>query len=246
MLYAVRANTADAIEIARQHFEQLQLHAGSFVVTHVKDGRVIRLSYIKECEYISELLIPEFNIGKQANSELCLVASSAQTYYRVATDCILCTSYYGLMNFEQVYAELIERNIEIPDIRPELLLLELVATIYETDAEYSLEKLTDKLIEIAKKRSLTPTSIVIPVLQIRECCSNLYLIVISANQQENLFISTAKGIAEILYVPNELLEYPYIRKIVENYKQITIKPGTALTTRLGQEEVWYSLTKLQE
>ncbi len=244
MLYCARAIGSENVEKVRRTFEELQLHAGSFIVSHVKNGRVIRIAFVNEHERIEELLIPEFNFAVFKSAEFCLVASSSRTLCRACTDSMLCVSFSGLINFETVYSLLVEKSIEPPDIRPELLLLELISTIYETDAEYSLERLSDKLIELSKGRRLSPDILVISVTQLRECCTNVYTIVISYTVNSNVFVRYSKGMSEILYIPTEYIDYPHVRKVLEKYDRIAFAKNTALCLRLGMDEVWFSLTKL--
>ncbi len=226
------------IEDFRKILEELKITSGSICTSCVGSKFIEKFTYVRSTDNISEVLIPDLNFAKNNCEELCITISDSYSMCRSCIDSVLCLTFKGIVSFINIYNIILQKNLEITEPKPEIALIELLSTIYQTDGDFvvekSLEILTDELI----KNNVIVDHLVLSVSQIRDCCANMYIIAVSKSRDVSLYTRVENRNLVAVYVEPEIEEYPYISSILSKFRKIKVHRNTMLIMRFGKEEFW--------
>ncbi len=230
----------------RELLEKLKITSGSICSTCVGASYVERFTYTRSTDNLIELAIPELNYAEYTKTELCLTISDSYTVCRFCTDSTICTTFKGVVNFVSLYDVLNSKGIEIPEPRPEIGIIELLSTIYESDGNYSTEKSLELMCDELYKRLVVPDYLVLSVLHIRECCTNMYVVSLAKNRSISLHTRQDKESLILVHVEPEIEDYPYISNILQEFNKMKVEQNSSCIIRFGKDEFWISLRKYED
>ncbi|NPB00591.1 MAG: hypothetical protein GXO10_04380 [Crenarchaeota archaeon] len=240
ILCARSGNSTRLLDIVKD----IPLTSGSALIGVLSEKFVEELTYVRSSIDVKEKAINVLKMLEKYHGDFMIVISDSYMTYRPCIDCTLCLTYKGLITYHMIYGIMLEKGIEIPEPRPDTALTELLANIYDSEGEYTLEKTIELLGDYIYEKNVTPKHIAACISQIRDCCINIYMTVIT---RENINIYTrSEDVIAVLYVEPELEDYPNVKKVIETFKKCKVPTNSQYIARLGKDNVWIYQRILQQ
>ncbi len=235
MIICLRGRSKDRIvELLRD----LPLTSGGSLVGFVSNRFVEGIIYVRSSTDIKSSIISMISNGVHDDyNDIIVSLSDSYMTYRPCTDCTLCLTYKGLVSYHMVYSTMIEKNVEISEPRPDIALTELLATIYDSEGEYSLEKSIEIFGDYIYRREITPKHLALSITQVRDCCMNSYVTLIT-REAVNIYTLKSEDTIGVFYVDPGLEEFPNVKKILRRLERHTIPKDSQYIARLGKDNVW--------
>ncbi|NPA23178.1 MAG: hypothetical protein GXO23_02635 [Crenarchaeota archaeon] len=219
---------------------------GGSLICATGDKFVEEIAYTRSSIDVREHVLNLLNIMKREDShDIVITLSDSYMTYRPCIDSTLCLTYKGLVTYHMIYNIIIEKNMEIPEPRPDIALVELLSNIYDSEGEYSLEKTVEILGEYVHSRNVTPKHLAISITQIRDCCVNPCFTLVT-REEVNIYTLDSENMNAILYVEPELEEYPNVRNLTSIFRRIRVLPDTQYIARLGRDHIWVYQRRFQQ
>ncbi len=223
---------------------ELPITSGGALISTVSEKFVEELTYVRSSIDIKGKLTTLLKSLEKYNNDILIILSDSYMTYRPCIDCTLCLTYKGLITYHMIYNIMLEKNIEISEPRPDIALTELIANIYDSEGEYTLEKTVEILGDYVYNRNITPKHVAISIAQVRDCCINIYMTIIT-RERVNIYTRSDKILA-ILYVEPELEDYPNVKKVINMFRKVQVPANSQYIARLGRDNIWIYQRVLQQ
>lgn len=241
MIICARAkNIHDLVDLVKD----IPITSGGALIGAVSEKFVEELTYVRSSIDIKEKLITQLKILEKYSSDIMLILSDSYMTYRPCIDCTLCLTYKGLITYHMIYNIMLEKGIEIGEPRPDIALTELIANIYDSEGEYTLEKTIELFGDYIYEKNITPKHVTISIAQVRDCCINIYMTIIT-REKINIY-TRSNGLLAILYVEPELEDYPNVKKVVNLFRRAQVPANSQYIARLGRDNIWIYQRVLQQ